>query len=77
MAGAKAHNRWLAELCSTSPERRCGVALVPITVEIDDVLAEIHHAGEGVRTRAVMIPAMWGHEAPYHDRRYDPVLALV
>ena len=31
MAGAKAHNRWLAELCSHSPERRCGVALVPIT----------------------------------------------
>src|SRR5215471_13572888 len=25
MAGARAHNRWLAELCSASPERRCGV----------------------------------------------------
>jgi predicted TIM-barrel fold metal-dependent hydrolase len=75
MAGAKAHNRWLAELCSTSPERRCGVALVPITVEIDDVLAEIHHAKES-GLGAVMIPAMWGHEVPYHDRRYDPVWAL-
>jgi predicted TIM-barrel fold metal-dependent hydrolase len=75
MAGAKAHNRWLAELCSTSPERRCGVALVPITVEIDDVLAEIHHAKES-GLGAVMIPAMWVNEAPYHDRRYDPVWAL-
>ena len=44
MAGAKAHNRWLAELCSHSPERRKGVALVPITVEIDKVLAEIRWA---------------------------------
>jgi hypothetical protein len=30
MAGARAHNRWLAELCSDSSERRCGVATVPI-----------------------------------------------
>ena len=29
LAGAKAHNRWLADLCSVSPERRCGAALVP------------------------------------------------
>src|SRR6266571_8162997 len=30
MAGARAHNRWLAELCNASPDRRAGVALVPI-----------------------------------------------
>ena len=30
MAGAQAHNRWLAELCSDSPDRRCGLAIVPI-----------------------------------------------
>src|SRR5439155_9652144 len=29
-AGARAHNRWLAELCAESPERRAGIALVPI-----------------------------------------------
>ncbi|HKE09979.1 MAG TPA: amidohydrolase, partial [Myxococcota bacterium] len=28
-AGARAHNRWLAELCQMAPERRAGVALVP------------------------------------------------
>jgi predicted TIM-barrel fold metal-dependent hydrolase len=75
MAGAKAHNRWLAELCSVSPERRCGVALVPITVEIADVLAEITWAKEH-GLGAVMIPAMWCNQTPYHDRRYDPVWAL-
>jgi len=75
MAGAQAHNRWLAELCAVSPERRCGVALVPITAELDDVLGEIRRAKqEGLG--AVMIPAMWVNQAPYHDRRYDPVWAL-
>ena len=75
MAGAQAHNRWLAELCAVSPERRCGVALVPITAELDDVLAEIRRSKEA-GLGAVMIPAMWVNQAPYHDRRYDPVWAL-
>jgi predicted TIM-barrel fold metal-dependent hydrolase len=75
LAGAQAHNRWLADLCSVSPERRCGVALVPITGPLDDVLAEIRRAKES-GLGAVMIPALWCSQAPYHDRRYDPVWAL-
>jgi predicted TIM-barrel fold metal-dependent hydrolase len=75
LAGARAHNRWLAELCGHSPQRRCGVALVQITAPLDDVLAEIRRARES-GLGAVMIPAMWMHGAPYHDRRYDPVWAL-
>ncbi|MDP9464931.1 MAG: amidohydrolase, partial [Actinomycetota bacterium] len=46
LAGAIAHNRWLAELCSSSPERRRGVALVPITADTTKVLAEIRRAKE-------------------------------
>src|SRR3954469_2596212 len=75
LAGARAHNRWLAELCSDSPERRRGAALVQITADTDAVLTEIkwaHDAG----LRAVMIPAMWMNQKPYHDKRYDPVWAL-
>ena len=34
-AGAHAHNRFLAEMCSHSPHRRGGIALVPITHDID------------------------------------------
>src|SRR5262245_18907769 len=30
MAGARAHNRWLAQLCAGSPARRAGVAVMPI-----------------------------------------------
>ena len=75
LAGAQAHNRWLAELCSHSPQRRRGVALVPITGPIDDALSEIRRAKDS-GLGAVMIPALWCAQAPYHDRRYDPVWAL-
>jgi len=75
LAGARAHNRWLAEMCSDSPERRQGVALVQITAPLADVLQEIRRARESGLS-AVMIPAMWMHQAPYHDRSYDPVWEL-
>ncbi|MGH9235795.1 MAG: amidohydrolase family protein, partial [Acidimicrobiales bacterium] len=39
MAGARAHNRWLAELCNASPDRRAGVALVPI-YDVDAAVKE-------------------------------------
>jgi predicted TIM-barrel fold metal-dependent hydrolase len=75
MAGARAHNRWLAEFCAQrSPERRCGVALIPITGEVGAVVAEVRRAKES-GLGALMIPAMWADKAPYHDRRYDPVWA--
>ena len=48
MAGARAHNRWLAELCPDSPERRAGVAIVPI-YDPDAAVAEIT---PGPRVRA-------------------------
>ena len=58
LAGARAHNRWLAELCATSPERRRGIALVPIAflepeASVDEIRAA-HDAGlrGGSRERA-------------------------
>ena len=75
LAGAQAHNRWLADLCAVSPERRCGMALVPITAPMESVLAEIRRIkADGLG--GVMIPAMWMSQRPYHDRYYDPVWAL-
>ena len=75
LAGAKAHNRWLADLCSVDAERRCGAALVPITGPVEDALAEIRWAKEA-GLGAIMIPARWCNQTPYHDRRYDPIWAL-
>ncbi|HEY7106390.1 MAG TPA: amidohydrolase family protein [Acidimicrobiia bacterium] len=74
LAGARAHNRWLAELCAESPVRRVGVAIVPV---LDDPVAAIQEvewaAANGLR--AVMVPAMWQPYPAYHDPRYDPFWA--
>jgi predicted TIM-barrel fold metal-dependent hydrolase len=72
MAGARAHNRWLAELCSASPERRCGVATVPILHDIDGAVAEIGRIADA-GLRSMMIPTLWGDKPAYHDPVYEPV----
>ena len=40
-AVARAHNRWLAELCQMAPERRVGVALVPALWDVDEAVREV------------------------------------
>ncbi len=74
LAGARAHNRWLAELCSVSPERRAGVAIVPI-FEPETAVAEIERARASGLRGGVLIPSMWGPYPPYHDPCYDRVWA--
>jgi predicted TIM-barrel fold metal-dependent hydrolase len=71
LAGARAHNRWLADFVAESPPRRVGVAIVPLH-DVDDACAEIaraHDAG----LRGALIPTRWFDSAPYHDPRYEPV----
>ena len=74
MAGARAHNRWLAELCSTNPSRRAGVAIVPI-FDIEAAVAEIRRARESGLRGGILIPSMWQPHEPYHDTKYDAVWA--
>ncbi len=73
-AGARAHNRWLAELCQGAPDRHLGVAVVPATWDIDEAIREVRWAREK-GLRSVMIPVMWGPHAPYHHPRYEPLWA--
>lgn len=75
MAGARAHNRWLAELCNSgrSP-RRAGVAVVPI-FDVDAAVGEVRRARESGLWGGVLIPSMWGSYPPYHDACYDPFWA--
>ena len=75
MAGARAHNRWLAELCQDSPERRAGIALVPI-YDPEAAVTEIRRARESGLRGGILIPSMWGTHPPYHDARYEPVWAV-
>ena len=69
-AGARAHNRFLAEMCARSPERHGGIALVPITHGVERSVAEIewlaepaghprdHGADDVARPRALQPPGL-------------------
>ncbi len=73
-AGARAHNRWLADFCRTNPHRRIGVAVVPVTAGVDDAVAEVHAAAQ-MGLRGVMMPTRWFDEPAYIDPAYDPFWA--
>jgi predicted TIM-barrel fold metal-dependent hydrolase len=73
-AGARAHNRWLAEFCQMAPERRAGVAIVPATWDVDEAVREVKWArANGLAS--IMIPVIWGDHAPYHHPCYRPLWA--
>jgi predicted TIM-barrel fold metal-dependent hydrolase len=74
-AGAQAHNRFLAELCSTSPERRAGIALVPLCHDPSRAVKEAEWAATQPGIRGVMIPTMWRDRAPYSSEVYEPFWA--
>ncbi len=74
-AGARAHNRFLAEMCAHSPHRRGGIALVPITHDVPRAVEEIEWVAEQPGLRGIMIPTMWRGRPPYNDAVYDPVWA--
>jgi predicted TIM-barrel fold metal-dependent hydrolase len=72
LAGARAHNRWLADFCAQSPLRRIGVAIVPILHDVDAAVAEIA-AARALGLRGVLVPTRWFEAPAYHDPRYEPV----
>jgi predicted TIM-barrel fold metal-dependent hydrolase len=71
LAGARAHNRWLAEFCAEAPGRRAGVAVVPRLEEVDavvDLLVEAHGLG---LSGGFVLPLV-GHGLPgYNHERYE------
>ncbi len=70
-AGARSHNRWLAELCQMAPERRAGIAIVPILWDVDTAVAEARWA-KANGLKGVMLPPLWGSFPSYQDPKYDP-----
>lgn len=71
-AGCMAHNRWMAEFVATAPERRIGLACIPVLWDIDRAVEGVRWASEN-GLRGVILPPRWGSFAGYHARRYDPV----
>jgi predicted TIM-barrel fold metal-dependent hydrolase len=76
MAGARAHNRWLADLCAADPVRRGGIATVPIVHDVAAAVAEIERAHDAGVRAGVMIPTQWAPHPSYNDPVYDPVWAV-
>jgi predicted TIM-barrel fold metal-dependent hydrolase len=76
LAGARAYNRWAAELCRASAERRAGLIVAPILDDLDGAIAEIRRAHADGLTGGVIIPPRWdGHES-YTSYRYDAVWSV-
>ena len=73
-AGARAHNRWLAEFCQMAPERRAGVAITPVLWDADTAVQEIRWAKEN-GLAGILIPSRWGKRDAYHHPKYDPIWA--
>jgi predicted TIM-barrel fold metal-dependent hydrolase len=73
-AGAHAHNRWLAELCSTAPERHHGVALIPLLWDVDQAVEHLQWVVDN-GLRSVMIPHIVSDKDHYHHPKYDPFWA--
>jgi predicted TIM-barrel fold metal-dependent hydrolase len=76
LAGARAYNRWAAELCRASPERRVGLIVAPILADLDGAITEIRRAHSDGLTGGIIIPPRWGEHASYTSNRYDPVWAV-
>jgi predicted TIM-barrel fold metal-dependent hydrolase len=72
--GARAHNRWLSEFCQMAPERRAGIAIVPMLWDVDEAVKEVRWAARN-GLRGILIPTCWGKLDAYHHPKYDPVWA--
>lgn len=71
-AGARAHNRWIAEFCAREPLRRIGVAIVPMLYDVDLAVVEIRSAKERGLS-GILIPALMDGHAAYNHPKYYPV----
>ena len=73
LAGARAYNRWLADFCAESPERRAGVILLPPAHDIPALVEEMTRAREAGLRGGVLVPPLDSGLPGYHDPYYAPL----
>jgi len=73
-AGARSHNRWMAEFCQGNPVRRIGLAIVPMLYDVELAVAEVKWAHDN-GLQGILIPALMGDHATYNHPKYHPVWA--
>lgn len=71
-AGARAHNRWMAEFCKEDPVRRIGLAIVLMLYDVDEALKEVKWAYDN-GLRGILIPALMGDYDGYNHPKYYPI----
>ncbi len=74
-AGCDAHNRFMAEFVQTAPERRIGLACIPVYWDVDLAVRKTREA-RTAGLAGVLLPPMWDGFAGYHDEKYDPFWAV-
>ena len=74
LAGCRAYNRWLADLCSANPSRHAGVALIDVE-DIDVTVQEVEAARELGLFGGVLLPTSTGRHPFYHHPRYERLWA--
>jgi predicted TIM-barrel fold metal-dependent hydrolase len=75
LAGIRAYNRFLADLCNANPGRHAGVALINVD-DIDVTVQEVRDAKERGLWGGVLLPTSTGDHPYYHHPRYEPLWAV-
>jgi predicted TIM-barrel fold metal-dependent hydrolase len=69
-AGRRAYNRWLADFCARTPERRAGIVLT--SADVDEATKDVYWAKEH-GLRGAQLPPL--HDTFYFEEQYDPFWA--
>ena len=78
-AGARAHNRWLAEFCTDEPGRRAGIGLIHLN-DIDDAIEDVNWIAKNGLRGGVLLPLPSPsdvHLKPLNDPCYDRLWAAI
>jgi predicted TIM-barrel fold metal-dependent hydrolase len=79
LAGARAHNRWLAEFCAEEPARRAGIGLIHLN-DIDDAIEDVLWIAKHGLRGGILLPLPSPsevHLAPLNDPVYDRLWAVI
>ncbi len=76
LAGNRAYNHWLADLCKGNPGRHAGVAIVNVD-DIATTVSDIREAHKMGLFGGVLLPTSTGRHPFYHHyRRYEPIWSV-
>jgi len=76
LAGNRAYNRWLADMCSATGGRSAGVALITVD-DIDEAVRDVRDAHEMGLFGGVLLPVSTNEQPFYHHyNRYAPLWSV-